>query len=104
MSKEHQEHLLKFHIEDLKGFLPGAKEVFVCPICLNVFSFDCIEDNLVDVGHVWPKYFRERSEQAKHQQVLLCKKCNSSAGRAGDEIIQEDAQIDAAANIFCCFE
>jgi hypothetical protein len=47
----------------------------------------------VDIGHVWPQYFREHSEQAKHQQILLCKNCNSKAGRAGDEIMQADAQI-----------
>lgn len=94
MSKKHQKNLFKSHIADLKDFLPGSKELFACPICLKIFSFDSIESDLVDVGHVWPKYFRERSEAAKHQQVLLCKTCNSRAGHAGDEIMQEDAQLD----------
>lgn len=94
MSKVHQAILLESHIEDLRNTLPGVEDVFVCPICLKIFSPDCIENDLVDVGHVWPKFFRDRSQNAKHQHVLLCKKCNSSAGKSGDEIMQVDAQLD----------
>ena len=93
MSKEHRKSLFEAHSTDLSSVIPGVKDTFVCPICFAVFSPESIEENLVDVGHVWPKYFRERSDVAKHQQVLLCKKCNSSAGTAGDEIMQADAEI-----------
>ena len=81
------------HAADLMKIVPGINQVFVCPICLNVYFSESIEQNQVDVGHVWPEYFRKRSDIASHQQVLLCKKCNSDAGQAGDAMMQVAQKI-----------
>jgi hypothetical protein len=96
MSKKHQKELFQSHLSDLRRIAPGVREIFVCPICFELFPSESVEGEVLDVGHVWPKYFRTRSDQAKHQQVLLCKRCNSNAGKAGDAIMQEDVQMNEA--------
>lgn len=93
MSKQHQRYLFQDHVADLETVVSQVGQLFICPICLEVFEPDSIEDDLLDVGHVWPRYFRQRSEQASHQQVLLCRTCNSYAGRAGDERMQAFARF-----------
>ena len=92
-NREQRNSLFQSHSADLASIIPNIENVFVCPICLNIFSPDAIDEVLVDVGHVWPKYFRDRSDIAKNQKVLLCKKCNSSAGTAGDLLMQIEAEV-----------
>ncbi len=97
MSKEHARNLFARHLEDLKSVCPNAGEVFVCPICFEVFSRDDLDDDLeakkLDTGHVWPRLMRQSSETARHQQVLLCTKCNTKAGGHGDAMMQEFEQV-----------
>lgn len=93
MTKEHQHNLFRKHLADLRSIAPEAPEIFICPICLGVFPSESVEAELVDTGHVWPSAFRTRSTKAPHQQVLLCKPCNSKAGSAGDEFLQADLEI-----------
>ena len=67
------------HLEDLRRICPAVDEVFVCPICFKVIHRDDVTKETVDLGHVWPEFIRNNlgSDVAKHQQVLLCKSCNS---------------------------
>lgn len=63
--------------------------MFICPICFTRFSEEAIYENKIDIGHVWPKLMRVNSIIAKHQQILLCKCCNSKAGTKADAAMQK---------------
>lgn len=86
--------LFQRHLIDLRQVCPDANEVFVCPICFRVISKETVNEQTVDLGHVWPRYIRDvsSSDAAKHQQVLLCKSCNSNAGSHGDNEMQDLAR------------
>jgi hypothetical protein len=85
------------HANDLQSVYPAIGDTYVCPICLRKFLFQEISTHLdseeLSVGDVWPKYFRSRSEKARKQRVLLCKRCNSKAGYHGDYMMQIIAQL-----------
>lgn len=93
MTKTQREILFESHVNGLRELVPGIKDVFVCPICFQQFLPESIKGDLVDVGHVWPRKLCTRSELAKHQQILLCKKCNSTAGHAFDYIAGKDLAL-----------
>lgn len=78
------------HLVDLKNLIPTVNNLFVCPICLEAFPMEAIyKDQLTD-GHVWPHYIRKKSDSdtVNMQRVLLCRRCNSSAGSRGDNHMQ----------------
>lgn len=76
------------HSTDLKIVRPGTGDKFMCPICCAEFSRD--DTDRLSIGHVWPKYIREKSGSrvACRQVVLLCKSCNSMAGSRGEKQMQ----------------
>ncbi len=79
------------HLENLKSVCPDADDVFVCPICFSMFSSrEVLNRDLVNLGHIWPGFIRASAsgDSAKHQQILLCKSCNSKAGYRGDNEMQ----------------
>lgn len=76
------------HMTDLNDFHAGIGNYFVCPICCRVFSEKDILNKFLDYGHIWPCEIRKKSKLAINQAVLLCKKCNSSAGGKGDAQMQ----------------
>jgi hypothetical protein len=84
-------HLQLFdnHSQDLRHVCPAADAVFLCPICFRIFDSTSIDREELSIGHVWPAYVRKGTAEAVHHQVLLCKKCNSDAGRAADASMQE---------------
>lgn len=83
--------LFEQHLTDLRRVSPKADDVFVCPFCFKVIHRRDVNRETVDLGHIWPGFLRNQveSDEAKHQQVLLCKSCNSSAGSRGDNEMQE---------------
>lgn len=91
--KQRHKKLFKHRSDNLQGVCPRAGDVFVCPICFTVFCAENLDDDLdnelMGIGHVWPKFIRKSSETAKHQQVLLCTNCNSQAGGHAEGIMQE---------------
>jgi hypothetical protein len=72
---------------------PEIGPVFVCPICLKIFTIESIYNDELSEGHVWPDYFRKKSIVSKSQSVLLCKTCNSRAGSRGDKQMQLLEQV-----------
>jgi hypothetical protein len=86
-------NLFTQHLEDLKCVCPNAGDVFVCPICFKVIDRNNAGSE-TSLGHIWPSFIRASSEKdtAKHQQVLLCTKCNNTAGRRGDNEMQKREQ------------
>lgn len=84
-------NLFEQHLIDLRRVSPNADDVFVCPICFSTIRRNDINQNTVNLGHIWPAFIRSEveSDDAKHQQVLLCKSCNSSAGSRGDNEMQK---------------
>jgi hypothetical protein len=94
------QHLLQQHLDDLKTVCPSASDVFICPICLQVFTIEKIRQyktDLVNLGHVWPTGIQQIADNVtKHQQVLLCNDCNSRAGSHGDSAMQIVAEIREA--------
>ncbi len=88
-------NLFEQHLFDLKQISPEADDVFVCPICLSIIARSNIDAETVDLGHVWPSFLRNlvSLDTIKHQQVLLCKSCNSSAGSRGDHEMQEHEKV-----------
>jgi hypothetical protein len=85
--------LFEAHVKDLKRVSPTAEDVFVCPICFGIFESSSIAQEALSVGHVWPKHIRKGTTQATSQRVLLCKTCNSHAGKAADASMQEFEKI-----------
>ncbi len=85
-SKSFLRQLFQAHLSDLKGVRPEIGDnIFVCPICFRVFrEVDIDNENLTD-GHVWPEYMHAQSEIAANQHVLLCRRCNHTAGSRGDK-------------------
>ncbi len=88
--KEFLKGLFDAHSFDLSSVTLREDATFICPICFSEHSKDAIDNNILDDGHVWPKYIREKSkgEAALHQRVLFCKDCNSNAGSHGDKQMQ----------------
>lgn len=87
---QHNRVLFRKHLGDLKRVCSTAADVFVCPICFGVFTEPDIANERLTLGHVWPNnFYRQQSEEAKHQHVLLCKECNSKAGGNGDAAMQQ---------------
>ncbi len=86
--------LFEQHLTDLRRVSPKADDVFICPICFTVIHRRDVNRETVDLGHIWPGFLRNQveSDEAKHQQVLLCKSCNSSAGSRGDNEMQKHEQ------------
>ena len=87
------EHLYDAHLNDLKSatdIVPDVGDEFICPICLVGFTSDNITNGNLTDGHVWPAFIRAKSgsEVAKTHHVLLCRACNSDAGKHGDAHIQ----------------
>jgi len=77
--------LFENHLIDLKDVCPTLTEnIFVCPICVDVYNFSDTQNGKLTRGDVWPKYIREKSRNIKHPIVLLCKSCNNRAGQYGD--------------------
>lgn len=103
VNKELLQALFVSHLADLKDVFPKA-ESFICPICLSEFTQEDISSENISHGHVWPKYIRKKSSSkiATLQRVLLCKKCNSTAGSRGDEAmrIREQLKENYKAGIF----
>jgi hypothetical protein len=85
--QEHLHQLFDAHTKDLNEMLTEPQEIIVCPICLGKFRREAISQRKVNDGHVWPKDIRKLSKKAAHMQVLLCRSCNSRAGR-GDKQMQ----------------
>ena len=92
------ETLFHNHLADLKNVIPGIGDIFICPMCSGNFIFEDIHRQKLSVGHVWPKYIREKSgsQIAAQQVVLLCKDCNSRAGSQGDRQMQLREEIKDA--------
>ena len=63
-------------------------EGIVCPICLKPFDHKAVKYKKLTDGHIWPKDIRGDSSIAASQRVLLCAKCNHSAGSRGDKQMQ----------------
>jgi len=84
------EHLFENHITDLREIDPNIGENFICPICMQTYSFEDIKNKKLTRGDVWPKYIRSKSSSKilKKQIVLLCKDCNNRAGQYGDAQMQ----------------
>jgi len=80
--------LFDAHVKDLNDVFPASGDVFVCPICLGIFSKEAISQGLLSDGHVWPKKIRLASQKASTMRVLLCKECNNTAGSFGDRQMQ----------------
>lgn len=83
--------MLGAHLTDLISVDPEAGRIFVCPLCLRIFSEQqALNTDLVDRGHVWPAGIRSRGagSLAGRQIVLLCKQCNSTSGSRGDKQMQ----------------
>ena len=91
--KEFLNSLFDSHTKDLNDVYPGQGDVFVCPICTRIFPREAINEKVLTDGHVWPKYFRGKSQKAKDMRVLLCNDCNHTAGSRGDKHMQVDEQI-----------
>ena len=87
--------LFKNHVADLNDIAPNIGELFVCPICMEKYSFEDIKNNKLSRGDVWPKYIRNKSSNndLKNQIVLLCRDCNSKAGQYGDAQMQVSEQM-----------
>jgi len=89
MTKEqHLNQLFEAHTKDLNDFRPGMGEVVVCPICLSIIPREAISQKLLTDGHVWPTVVRNTSKLARSMHVLLCSKCNHTAGSWGDKQMQ----------------
>lgn len=86
--KEKSHQLFDNHLVDLRDVCPSVDDIFVCPICLNVFARDDIAADRLSIGHVWPDLFRKESKVADKQVEILCKLCNNLAGGHGDAQMQ----------------
>jgi hypothetical protein len=80
--------LFDVHTKDLNEFHPGIGEAVFCPICLNIFPREAITQKFLTDGHVWPTVVRKTSKLARSMHVLLCSKCNHTAGSWGDKQMQ----------------
>lgn len=86
-------NLFDSHTQDLNDVYSGQGDVFVCPVCMRIFPREAINEKALTDGHVWPKYFRSKSQKARNMRVLLCSHCNHTAGSHGDKHMQIDEQI-----------
>jgi 5-methylcytosine-specific restriction endonuclease McrA len=93
MTLDYQRQLFSKHAKDMRDVGATTEELFVCPICVDVRTREHLEAGYMDVGHVWPEYIRQKSELAQHQHVLLCKSCNSNAGKCADAAMQDVERI-----------
>jgi hypothetical protein len=84
------EKLFNAHLADLRSIHTIEEDIFICPICFDGFTRDELKNNSLSVGHVWPDYIRHKSgsKLAAGQHVLLCQKCNNTAGSRGDKHVQ----------------
>jgi len=93
--------LFQIHLESLRQLIPDAPEVFVCPICMNIFPESDLnpgpngEQRKLTDGHVWnEKYVEQFANQNVRasilfERVLLCKPCNSSSGSPNESTLIE---------------
>jgi hypothetical protein len=93
MRTEYQEKLFRKHADDLRSVCGIIEPMFVCPLCLRGLSYDELKDELMNVGHVWPRSLRQKSKVAQEQHVLLCRRCNSLAGMNADAEMQEYERV-----------
>jgi len=75
------------------NLMSKVKNRVLCPICLVGYPEEAILDKALTNGHIWPKEFRQRGEQARLYRVLLCAKCNHSSGSRGDAQMQMFKQV-----------
>lgn len=96
--KEFLKTLFDSHLVDLNDVRQQAVNEFICPICSAEYAEEDVGNGNLTNGHVWPDYIREKSKSktASRQHVLLCKKCNSTAGSRGDKHMQLREQIKDA--------
>jgi hypothetical protein len=90
--EQHKRRLFASHLQNLQSVCPKASGVFVCPICFDIFTKEDLLNGLVDTGHVWNRKFVRKytsGKKARHQQVLLCQRCNSRSGGRGENILIE---------------
>lgn len=89
-SKEFLHDLFRQHLADLSSVRQEDVSTFICPICLSEYTEDAIDSGDLTDGHVWPEYLRQKGKGgiADQQRVLLCKKCNNTAGSRGDKQMQ----------------
>lgn len=95
------ETLFNNHLADLRDVVPSIRDTFICPICRKPYSFEDIKKKKLSRGDVWTGYVREKigSEFIGNHIVLLCKDCNSRAGRYGDAQMQLFEKIKDGNNI-----
>ena len=85
-SKLFLHRLFDIHTSDLQAISPKYNGFFVCPICLNPFTREDIENKRLSDGHVWQEDLRQIGSTVINQHhVLLCTKCNNTAGSRGDK-------------------
>lgn len=71
----------------------GVANVYVCPICLNVFDTSSISsDGPLSLEHVPPESVGGK------EIVLTCKRCNNDAGASIDAAIDKRAQFNQFAS------
>jgi hypothetical protein len=87
-TEEFLNQLFDAHTKNLNEFHPGMGEVVVCPICLSIIPREAISQKYLTDGHVWPKGIRNESKVASSMHLLLCNKCNHTAGSRGDKQMQ----------------
>jgi hypothetical protein len=75
--------------KDLAQFRPDLDGMYMCPICMEVFSEETIPQEKLTDGHIWPALIREMCEGNLEQyRVLLCQDCNNRSGQQGDAHMQ----------------
>jgi hypothetical protein len=89
--KKKRTRLFESHLRDLRSVCPEAGDVFVCPICFQVFSAHDLDDT-VTIGHVWPKCIR-KCTQGTGQKALLCSNCNNKAGTYCEAALQRFEEL-----------
>jgi len=70
-------------------YVPGAPEVFVCPICLAEFNKASLnaEPSPLSLGHVWP------DSMGGGLTTLECRKCNNTLGSKADRALVEYSKL-----------
>jgi hypothetical protein len=101
-TKEHLYQLFNAHTYNLNELLITPEEIIACPICLEQFSSEAIDQEIANDGHVWPSSIRKKSAVSGHMQVILCKNCNSKAGRADNQmqIFDKVKQADKTGGLY----
>ena len=62
----------------LRCVLPEIPRSYLCPLCLNAFSEEALDQKLLSLEHVPPK------NMGGSELVLTCKPCNERAGSGVD--------------------